>query len=109
MIAALDAEDYVIYVNRAHPFSGSTLTSEYAIKVKDGEVIAYPPYIGQAYYITYDDRGIDFKSEIEDYKWYVTSQDSVVITFKTRSSNEFYRFTMEVFTNGTTYINAHPI
>lgn len=101
--------NYKINVGTALPMSGRSivLITPYSLEVKNDSVFSYLPYYGRAYNIPYGGgKGLIFDAPIEDYQMNINQKGNAVIEFSTRSSEDYYKFIIRVYGNGSATINV---
>lgn len=108
---AVDAKRYKINVDRMQPMRGSsrTLTTNYSVEVINDSVYSYLPYFGVAYTAPYGGgKGLNFSEPISDYKMEQLKKGRVRISFKVRSEDDNYEYSLTVFPNGSTSLHVLP-
>ena len=107
----LDAKDYMIDVQRAIPMTGPTmaLNSHYTLRIKGDSVYSYLPYFGRAYSVPYGGgEGLIFGGVIRDYEHMAGKHGAANISFEVRTKEDLYRFTLDVYPDGSTYVTVTP-
>ena len=107
----IDSKRFTIDVNRAIPMGGRSLnlTSPYSLEMRGDSVISYLPYFGRAYSAPYGggDR-LRFEESITDYQCSF-KKGTAQIQFRTRSDDDTFAFSVQVFSNGSATINVTPV
>lgn len=109
--AALESRDYTIDVRTAMPSSGPSvqLNYSYNVKIKGDSLYCYLPYFGRAYSLPYGGgEGLNFVTTTTDYKQQKAKRDMMRISFNARTREDTYRFTIEVFPNGSSFVQVSP-
>ena len=106
----IDSKRFTIDVNRAIPMGGRSLnlTSPYSLEMRGDSVISYLPYFGRAYSAPYGDR-LRFEESITDYQCSFNKKGTAQIQFRTRSDDDTFAFSVQVFSNGSATINVTPV
>ena len=105
----LDSRDFRIDVRRAMPMGGRTvsLSSSYSVKIKGDSVYSFLPYFGRAYSLPYGGGdGLIFDGVMTDYESGPGKKGATDITFGVRTPEDTFRYRIEVFDNGTSYISV---
>lgn len=93
---------FKVLIDRMYPLRGSSkYVSSYSVEVKDGVLISYLPYIGQAWRVPYGGgHGLNFKADVGNYSVVQPKRDGyeVRVYVKTDEDEHLYLFT--VFENG---------
>lgn len=108
----LKSQQYTIEVDRVIPLSGRSrhLTTDYSLEIKGDSVISYLPYFGQAYSVPYGGgKGLIFEAPLTDYKLSFNRKDKAHIRFKSRTDEDTFTFSIEIFPNGSATINVTPV
>ena len=108
----IDSKRFTIDVNRAIPMGGRSLnlTSPYSLEMRGDSVISYLPYFGRAYSAPYGGGdGLRFEESITDYQCSFNKKGTAQIQFRTRSDDDTFAFSVQVFSNGSTTINVTPV
>ena len=109
---ANDVKRFTIDVNRAIPMGGRSLnlTSPYSLEMRGDSVISYLPYFGRAYSAPYGGGdGLRFEESITDYQCSFNKKGTAQIQFRTRSDDDTFAFSVQVFSNGSATINVTPV
>lgn len=107
----IDNKRFVIDVNMALPSSGKSvaLSSCYDVKIAGDSVYCHLPYFGRAYSLPYGGgEGLVFKGLTTDYRLTQGRRGSTNISFNIRTSEDKYRFIMDVFSSGSSVITVQP-
>lgn len=107
----IDNKQYTIDVNRMVPVGGQSrhLTSNYSLTIEGNTVISHLPYFGQAYSVPYGGgKGLIFEAPITVYTISYDERESAEISFQTRSEDDVYRFSIQIFDNGSASIQVNP-
>lgn len=106
----ISSNKFVVDVNTAYPRRGKTvhLTSSYSVEIKNDSVFSRLPYYGRAYSIPYGGgKGLMFEVPINDYNVDYNKKGMAKITFKARTNEDFYRFTIEIYPGGSSNIDVN--
>ena len=102
--------NYKIEVSIAYPRGGASvpLTSSYSLEVRNDSVISYLPFYGRAYSIPYGGGdGLNFKSSLDEYEVEPNpKKEKYEIKMKTRTSEDTFRFNLDIFFNGSSRIDV---
>ena len=101
--------NYEITVNQANPMSGGirNLTSDYSVRISGDSSYVYLPYFGRAYSAPYGgDGGIKASTLMDNYKVDYKEGKSYSIGFSLKATNDTYRFSITLWTDGSTSINV---
>lgn len=107
----IEQGEYHIEVDRALPMGGRSvnLTSSYGFTIKGDSIYSHLPYYGRAYSLPYGGgSGLSFDKPITDYQVDYNKKDRATIQFSTRSDDDRYTFSVEVFSNGTASVFVQP-
>ena len=100
--------DFTIDISRMYPVRGTSKpVSSYSVKVHDGMLESYLPYIGQVWHVPYGGgHGLIFKAAIGTYTVSQDKKDAyeVRLTVKTDEDEHVYMFT--IFDNGRTSLDV---
>lgn len=108
----LESKQYIIEVDRAIPMSGRSrhLTTNYTLEIKGDSVNSYLPYFGQAYSVPYGGgKGLIFEAPVSDYRLSFNKKGVAQIHFKSKTDEDNFTYSIEVFPNGSTTINVAPV
>ena len=109
----IDEKRFTIDVNRALPMGGRTvnLTSSYSLEMRGDSVVSYLPYFGRAYSAPYGggNGGVRFEKSITDYQCSYNKKGTAQIKFVARTDDDTYRFDVQVYPNGSAFINVTPV
>ena len=103
---------FTIEVDRALPMGGRTvhLTTPYSLEMRGDSAISYLPYFGRAYSLPYGGGdGMRFEESITDYQCSFNKKGTAQIQFRTRSDDDTFAFSVQVFSNGSATINVTPV
>ena len=103
---------FTIKVDRALPMGGRTvnLTTPYSLEMRGDSAISYLPYFGRAYSLPYGGGdGMRFEESITDYQCSFNKKGTAQIQFRTRSDDDTFAFSVQVFSNGSATINVTPV
>ena len=103
---------FTIEVDRALPMGGRTvhLTPPYSLEMRGDSAISYLPYFGRAYSLPYGGGdGMRFEESITDYQCSFNKKGTAQIQFRTRSDDDTFAFSVQVFSNGSATINVTPV
>lgn len=109
----LDERLYKVNFTRAYPTSAPSFTLNYFyyISVIGDRVESFLPYFGQAYSPVYGssgEEGLRFEAPISEYAERVKKGGKREITFKARTTQETYNFTLTVFPLGESNLTVMP-
>ena len=108
----IDEQRFTIDVDRALPMGGRTvnLTTPYSFEMRGDSAISYLPYFGRAYSLPYGGGdGLRFEESITDYQCSFNKKGTAQIQFRTRSDDDTFAFSVQVFSNGSATINVTPV
>jgi len=100
---------YEITVNRANPMSGMSryLTSTYSIRISGDSAYIYLPYFGRVYSVPVNgEGGIKVSTTMDNYQADYKDGKNYSISFSTSGTNDTYRFSISLWTNGRASINV---
>jgi hypothetical protein len=114
---AITSKSFVFKAQTVFPMAGTSrpLTSEYDVRLLGDSVVAYLPYFGRAYSITYGERGgIDFTSTKFDYNIEARKKGGWDVTIKPKDDREVRELNFTISENGYTSLlvnsnNKQPI
>lgn len=107
----IEGKQFTIDVNRALPMGGNSvnLTSSYSFELKGDSAISYLPYYGRAYSVPYGGGdGLRFEKPIAEYECSYDKKGVANIKFITRTDDDRYRFSIQIYPGGSAYINVSP-
>lgn len=102
---------YKVDFDRAYPMSAPTLPLNYPyfVSVIGNRVESFLPYFGRAFTIPYGGgEGLRFEAPISDYRERVRKNGSREISFRARTNEDRYDFTLTVFPLGQCDLNISP-
>lgn len=102
VVKLLEERNYTLIARTMLPngLPAVILDGSWDLKVKGDSVYCYLPYAGQAYSLPYGGgEGLNFNGEINSYES-KTVRKSTVITFYVKTSEDNYRFVIDVSQNG---------
>jgi hypothetical protein len=105
----LDNRVYKMDFDRAYPTAGPsfTLNYPYYVSIIRDRVESFLPYFGRAYNVAYNGgEGLHFDAPIEDYKTTKGRKGQLEVTFQARTTEDNYRFRIEVYPNGETRLSV---
>ena len=99
---AVDAGQFTISIDRMYPLRGmGRSVSSYSVKVKDGVLHSYLPYIGEAWQVPYGGgHGLNFDAEIGHYSAAQVDRDSYEIRLYVKTDEDEHLYLLTVFENG---------
>lgn len=103
---------YKIEITRVIPRIGqsSTPTSPYYLEVKGDTLISYLPYIGRVTNVAYGGGdGLNFTAPIKRYETVVKNNNKLRVTFRAKSRDDSFMYTLTIFENGKTSITVQGI
>ena len=107
----IEDRHFTIRVNRMLPMNGRSqeLTSPYSLTIQGDTLISYLPYFGQAYSIPYGGgQGLVFTAPITVYSENFEMKGTADISIRTRSEDDNYIYSIQIFKNGSTTIHVTP-
>ena len=106
----VQAGDFVIDIDRMIPIRGSSHhVNSYSVRVKDGVLTSYLPYIGRAYQIPYGGgKGLNFSERIGSYQESQKKNGQRHIEIGVKNDEDTYLYTIEVWDNGSSQIEVQP-
>jgi hypothetical protein len=110
--AMVDSKNFVFKADYVNPQTGRSrsLTSEYDLTIKPGEVVSYLPYFGRAYSAPLNgEGGIKFTSTKFDYKVVKEKAHSWDIRIKPNDANDIQDMYLTVFDNGSASLRVNSI
>jgi hypothetical protein len=110
--AMVEAKNFVFKADYVNPQTGRSrsLTSEYDLTIKPGEVISYLPYFGRAYSAPINSEGgIKFTSTDFNYKLLKQKEHSWDISIKPKDANDVQELFLTVFDNGTGSLRVNSL
>jgi hypothetical protein len=105
---ALAERHYRVEVSMVNPRRGRAVnvSSDFSLEVKGDTLVSYLPYFGWAYNVPYGGgKGLNFTAPISEYHTAKGRNGATLITMKAANEEDFYSFRLEVFSNGSTFIN----
>ena len=114
---AIQSKQFVFKAQTVLPMTGISrqLTTEYDVKLLGDSVIAYLPYFGRAYSVTYGERGgIDFTSTKFDYNIKQRKKGGWDVTIKPNDGKDIQELNFTISENGSATLqvtsnNRQPI
>lgn len=107
---AVENREYTINVNQMIPMMGRAqhLTSNYSLKIKNDSVYSYLPYFGRAYSVPYGGgQGLVFDGVIVDYQQEINAKGVYQISFKSKTPEDTFVFSVEIYDNGSSQIRVN--
>ncbi|MCD8079941.1 MAG: DUF4251 domain-containing protein [Bacteroides sp.] len=101
--------DYRIDVNMASPrrTRNIPLTSSYWVEVRNDSVFSNLPYYGRAYAVPYGGgQGLQFNAPIEGYEVSHTGKGNTRVSFRAKTPEDTYQYSMTIYTNGNASIQV---
>lgn len=106
----IESGNYKIDVSRAYPQKGNSiyLTSSYSLEIRNDSVISQLPFYGRAYSIPYGGGdGLMFKAPLDEYEVkYNSRKKNYRIKLKATTQEDTFNFNVEIYSNGSSSINA---
>jgi len=105
----IESGNYRVDVNMASPrrTRNIPLTSPYWVEIRNDSVFSNLPYYGRAYTIPYGGgQGLQFDAPIEGYEVNYTSKGNARISFRAKTPEDTYQYSMTVYTNGNSTIQV---
>lgn len=110
VVSNLDQQHYTIEVDAMKPRRGSMrmLNDRYELTVKADTVVSYLPYFGEVYKANpyMQQIGLNFTGMVFDYVAAMVKQGQYRISFKTKTEEDIYVYTIDVYDNGKSDINV---
>lgn len=107
----IESGHYKIEVSRAYPQKGNSvyLTSPYSLEIRNDSVISQLPFYGRAYSIPYGGGdGLMFKAPLDEYDVkYNAKKKNYQIKLKATTREDTFQFTVDIYSNGSSRINAN--
>ena len=105
---AVDAGQFTISIDRMYPLRGmGRSVSSYSVKVKDGVLHSYLPYIGEAWQVPYGGgHGLNFDAEIGHYSAAQVDRDSYEIRLYVKTVEDEHLYLFRIFDNGRTTLDV---
>lgn len=100
---AIDSKNFVFKAQTVLPMTGMSryLTTEYDVKLLGDSVVAYLPYFGRAYSVTYGEGGgIDFTSSKFDYKVEQRRKGGWNVTVTPEDTRDVRQLSLAISENG---------
>lgn len=107
----IEGRRFTIDVNRALPMSGRSvnLTSPYSLEMRGDSAVSYLPYFGRAYSAPYGGGdGLRFEESITNYTCSFNKKGTAQIQFNARTNEDFYKYTVQIYPDGSANINVTP-
>lgn len=104
----IESGEYKIEATMAYPRRGRSvpLTSSYSVEIKNDSVFSYLPFYGRAYTIPYGGgNGLNFNAPVQDYS-VKYNKGAAEIKFNAQTSEDLYRYTLNVYPDGTSNIDV---
>lgn len=108
----IESDDFTINANIAYPRGGRSmpLTGSYSLRVKNDSIFSHLPYFGRAYTIPYDGgAGLIFDAPIIEYSVTYNKKGRARILLTARTTEDQYKYTLEVYPNGSTTIQVNMV
>jgi len=104
----INAGNFKIRIDRMYPLRGSSKTvSAYSVSVKDGKLVSYLPFIGQAWRVPYGGgHGLNFTAEIADYQVSQVRKDDFEVRIYVKTDEDQHVYTFRIFDNGRTSLDV---
>ncbi len=118
--ARIESRDYTVRFDEATPNSNIfnrlphlsgpvTLSRDYNISISGDSISSSLPYFGEAYTAVLGRQdGLVFEEKVSDYKVTAKRKGYTEITFWTRTFEDRYDYTLEVYPNGRAYLMVFP-
>ena len=100
---------YEITVSQVSPMGGMTryLTPDYSVRISGDSAYVYLPYFGRAYSAPMNgEGGIKASTTMDNYQVDYKNGKNYSIRFSTKGTNDTYRFSISLWTNGKASINV---
>lgn len=107
---AVESREFEISVNQMVPMIGRVqhLTSPYSLTLRNDSVLSHLPFFGRAYSVPFGGgRGLIFDGLLSDYKLRFSPKGSAKISFRVRTTEDTYVFSVEIFNNGASHIRVN--
>lgn len=113
MMMLVESNRFQIDIDQVYPLNGSDLTRfnpEGTITVTDSIAKGKLPYFGRAYNLPYGGGGIEFDNPVKDREIKAVEKKkktSVFYKFSVSGKDDVYRFSIDIFPNGTCSVNLN--
>lgn len=105
-------KEFKVDIRQVIPRVGQTVTptSPYSIEVNNDILISQLPYIGRATNIAYGGgEGLNFTAPIKGYETVLTRNNRLTLTFRAKSSDDSFTYTLIIFDNGNVSMTVQGI
>ena len=104
VVQNLETGNFSIQIDRMYPLRGSSKTvSGYSISVKDGKLISYLPFIGQAWKVPYGGgHGLNFTADILNYQVTPLRKEGYEVRIYVKTDEDEHVYILTIFDNGRT-------
>lgn len=105
-------KEFKVDIRQVIPRVGQTVTptSPYSIEVNNDMLISHLPYIGRATNIAYGGgEGLNFTAPIKGYETVLTRNNKLTLTFRAKSSDDSFTYTLIIFDNGNVSMTVQGI
>jgi len=94
--------DFTINIDRMYPLRGTSKTvNSYSVKVHDGKLESYLPYIGQAWRVPYGGgHGLNFTADIGHYEVSTVRKDGYEVRLYVKTDEDEHLYLFTIFDNG---------
>ena len=108
VVENVQAGNFTIRIDRMYPIRGAAkAVTNYSVTVKDGVLVSYLPFIGQAWRVPYGGgHALNFKADIGSYQVYQKRKDSYEIRLYVRTDEDEHLYLFTVFDNGRTSLEV---
>ena len=99
----VEAGDFKMDIRMMMPLRGASRhVDNYSVKVKDGHIVSYLPYFGQAWDLPYGGgHGLNFEADIEDSEVYRDAKGSYIVRLLIKTDEDTHVYTFQIFQNGS--------
>lgn len=108
----IESGRYKLEIDEAVPSGGATkhLSTDYLLELRGDSVISHLPYFGRAYSVPYGGGdGLNFTAITTDYKLSFNKKGMAKITFKAKTNEDTFSFTIKIFDNGSATVSVTSI
>ena len=108
VVSGVQTGDFTIRIDRMYPLRGSSKSvTNYSVTVKDGVLISYLPFVGQAWRVPYGGgHALNFKADVGSYQVAQTRRDCYEIRLYVKTDEDEHLYLFTVFDNGRTSLEV---
>ena len=98
----VEDEDFKVIIDRMIPLRGAARhVDNYSVTVKDGHIVSYLPYFGQAWDLPYGGgHGLSFEADIQESAVYLGDDGSYTVRLLVRTDEDTHVYIFQIFDNG---------